>query len=209
MLHTYLTLPSALFPDKYQLSSPNFLASNNIQSLRALSGETDLEAPAWAVPRWGSTMLLELAAPSPVNGRKWSASVPLHLRYLLPSPKDEFSSHSDRERVSMPSPAVFWACPTDEGTKMSNNPFDRTNLGYDGLFGTRTMFYHLLPSSNGSLEQSVSVPVLDLERTGWVESGSVGVIMAGFIWIFWMLLCSCGGTNRDNIALNHSKGKIR
>ena len=62
-LHTYLTLPSPLFADKYQLSTsdPIFLGSHNLVSLRSISGETDLEAPDYLVEKWGSNLLLELA----------------------------------------------------------------------------------------------------------------------------------------------------
>ncbi|KAI9869701.1 MAG: protease B nonderepressible form, partial [Pleopsidium flavum] len=64
-LHAYLTLPSYLFADKYQLSDPLFLASKHLHSTRSISGETDLEAPDWAVKKWGSSMLVELSPPSP------------------------------------------------------------------------------------------------------------------------------------------------
>src|SRR5690242_18169438 len=52
-LHTHLTLPSALFIDKYQFNDPLFLASKNLVALRSLAGATDLEAPDWVVPEWG------------------------------------------------------------------------------------------------------------------------------------------------------------
>ncbi|KAL8821321.1 MAG: hypothetical protein Q9223_000642, partial [Gallowayella weberi] len=90
-LHTYLTLPSPLFVDKYQLSSPNFLASKNLHAIRTLDGETDLEAPDWVIPSWGSTLLLELAPPTPKHvqskpvDEQWHADIPLHLRYLPPA----------------------------------------------------------------------------------------------------------------------------
>src|SRR5207248_4360397 len=44
-LHTYLTLPSAIFADKYQLSSTDelFRKSHHLQALRSINGETDLE----------------------------------------------------------------------------------------------------------------------------------------------------------------------
>ena len=69
---------------------------------------------------------------------------------------------------------------------MNTNPFDRVNLGYDGLFGTRTMFYHLQPASGGeSLMQDIRVPVLDLQgsKIQWVESGTVITVIFGFLWV--------------------------
>ena len=74
---------------------------------------------------------------------------------------------------------------------MSVNPFDRANLGYDGLFGPRTMFYHLQPTAvgngNGSLVETLRVPVLDAGKTEWVERGTVVVVLLGFLWVCWRL----------------------
>lgn len=186
-LHTYLILPSPLFPDKYQLSSPLFLASKNLRAQRALSGETDLEAPNWIVTKWGSALLLELAPPEPpesplaAGSTPWHASIPLHLRYLPPTRNGAAS-------ISIPWPVVFWACPADEGTKASTNPFDRTNLGYEALFGPRTMFYHLRPESPGSLVEQVHVPVLQAGWECWVQAGTVGAVVLGFLWVLWTLV---------------------
>lgn len=75
---------------------------------------------------------------------------------------------------------------------MSVNPFDRVNLGYDGLFGPRTMFYHLQPmvagNGSGGLVEMLRVPVLDTWRTGWVEVGTVAVVVGGFLWVCWTLV---------------------
>ena len=76
---------------------------------------------------------------------------------------------------------------------MSNSPFDRVNLGFDGLFGPKTMFYHLQPTANHSrdhaeLMERIQVPVLDLEKIEWLESGTVIVIVAGFLWVLWKLI---------------------
>lgn len=190
-LHTYLTLPSHIFPDKYQLSDTLFLASKNLRSVRSVAGETDLEAPDWVIKKWGSTMLVELAPPSsdtqPTKGpgpqESWHADIPLHLRYLRPSA-------GGITKVEVPWPVVFWACTAEEGSKMSVNPFDRVNLGYDGLFGPKTMFYHLAPDAGGkggSLVETLAVPVLDLDRSGMVEQGTVAVVVMGALWVCWKL----------------------
>lgn len=194
-LHTYLTLPSPLFPDKYQLSSHNYLASKNLRSIRSLAGETDLEAPDWVVSDWGSALLLELVPPPSTSASHsagtinepavlWNADIPLHFRYLLPSQGGQAS-------VSVAWPIVFWACPSSEGTKMNTNPFDRANLGYDGLFGPRTIFYHLQPrSGRESLLEAIEVPVLDLEgsKTMWIHCGTVTMVVLGFLWVYLNLL---------------------
>jgi hypothetical protein len=192
VLHSHLTLPSSLFPDKYQLDAPLFLASKNLGPIRAISGETDLEAPDWAVSRWGSSMLIELAPPSAKAGDSWHADIPLHLRYLPPT-------SGGRATTDIPWPAVFWACRAEEGTKMNVNPFDRVNLGYDGLFGPKTMFYHLSPNTTetGGLTNSIDVPVLDVTKTSWVGPATGIVVAAGLFWVLWKLML---------VATSESKG---
>ena len=74
---------------------------------------------------------------------------------------------------------------------MNTNPFDRVNLGYDGLFGPRTMFYHLQPASDGKpLLEDIRVPVLDLQgpKMKWIESGTVMMVILGSLWVCLSLL---------------------
>lgn len=74
---------------------------------------------------------------------------------------------------------------------MGVNPFDRTNLGWDGLFGPRTMFYQLQPAGDRLIED-VEVPVLRLENDGLfqgkhIELGTCVVVSLGFLWVLWKL----------------------
>ncbi|KAL5360364.1 PIG-X [Aspergillus floccosus] len=192
-LHAYLTLPSTVFGDKYQLSTTDslFLDSHHLAALRAVAGETDLEAPDWMVPRWGSNWLLELATPQEpeLETDTWNVTIPLHLRYLKPS-------ESGYRSASIPWPVVFWACSAEDGTKMGVNPFDRVNLGWEGLFGVRTMFYQLHPSTgsreDARLVEEIEVPVLRLTREGLfqtknIELGTVAIIGLGLLWVLWKL----------------------
>ncbi|CAK43006.1 protease B nonderepressible form [Aspergillus niger] len=188
-LHAYLTLPSYIFGDKYQLSTddPLFLESHHLVALRAVSGATDLEAPDWFVPHWGSNWLLELATPSAGQvPEEWNVTVPLHLRYLRPS-------ESGYRSAGVPWPVVFWACTAEEGTKMGTNPFDRLNLGWDGMFGPRTMFYQVHPSGEKTRHvEDLDVPVLRLEEGGFfssktVELGTMAAIVLGLLWVLWKL----------------------
>lgn len=212
-LHAYLTLPSALFIDRYQLADPLFLASQNLVKLHSLSGEQDLEAPGWVIQRWGSAALLELAQPPPLttnadtNTREaagaaaeehWTVTIPTHLRYVQSSS----NSSTQTESIDIPHPHLFWACEAEDGLKMSVNPFDRVNLGYDGLFGPKTMFYHIPPSPSLSeaslrsgLVETLQVPVLGPEvGGGWgVQMGTLGAVMLGFGWAVWMLVRSTAG----------------
>jgi len=198
-LHAYLTLPSALFIDRYQFSDALFLKSQNLIALRALSGEQDLEAPDWVIPAWGSAALFEIAHPPASSEEEtWTATIPTHLRYVKPD-NTTTSSSSDTAHLSIPAPILFWACPADEGTKFTTNPFDRANLGYDGLFGTKTMFYHVPPApvmgeAEDGLLLGLEVPVLDAEKArGWVGIATVAVVVAGFTWVVWKVLGGCAG----------------
>lgn len=179
-LHAYLTLPNTIFADKNQLDDPLFLSSKNLTALRYISQPVDLEAPSYTMKVWGSSVLLELQPPP--TGEEFTAEVPLHLRYQVPRPGGEQS-------LTVPYPTVFWACATEEGTKFPNNPFDRINLGYDGLFGPRTLFWHLDPApQDGSLLLNASVPVLDLEKSQFVSTWTAAAVLLGFAWVAWKLL---------------------
>lgn len=201
-LHAYLTLPSAVFIDRYQFSDDLFLKSQNLKALRALSGEQDLEAPDWVVNAWGSAALFELAHPpasqKASDSESWTATIPTHLRYVKPSNVSSSSTSS----LEIPAPVVFWACNADEGTKFKTNPFDRENLGYDGLFGAKTMFYHVPPApamaevENGLL-LGLDVPVLDAASAGWVSMATMAVVLAGFTWVVWKLVGGGGGAEKQ------------
>ncbi|KAK0645888.1 PIG-X [Cercophora newfieldiana] len=184
--HAYFTFPRTIFADRYQLSDDLFLASKNLTALRYISQPVDLEAPEYVMKTWGSAALLELKPPAMDDGKaeeSWTAEVPLHLRYLTPS-------HGGYANLEVPYPAVFWACNAEEGTKFPTNPFERVNLGYDGLFGPRTVFWHVEPRpvSGGRVTSSIRVPVLDLDKAGWVNVGTAAVVLLGFAWISWKLL---------------------
>jgi hypothetical protein len=197
-LHTYLTLPSYLFIDKYQFNDRLFLDSHKLVALHSIAGETDLELPDYAIDKWGSAALFELSSPPPSSSGStsgadsaWNVTIPLHLRYLAPA-----HNVSGIVTVPVPWPVVFWACTASEGTKMNVNPFDRIHLGFDALFGPRTMFFHIPPNSapasgsgvqEGVLLSDLKVPVLDLDRAWYVEIGTWVVVLAGFGWLLWKL----------------------
>lgn len=180
-LHAYYTLPSFVFFDRYQFSDPLFLASQNLVALRSLSGEEDLEAPDWAVKQWGSAALFELAQPTlgTTDNGNWTVTIPMHLRYV------NASRTGSIESLPLAQPIVFWACDAEESSKMATNPFDRTNLGYDGLFG-KAMFYHV-PAAGGAVT-SLDVPAMD--DATWVPLGTAIAALLGFGWVLWKLMSS-------------------
>ncbi|KAA8904545.1 PIG-X [Sphaerosporella brunnea] len=186
-LNAYFTLPKALFVDKYQLSTanPQLLKSLNLKRLRNVSGETDLEAPVWGVTRWGSSILVEL------DEAGSTFELPLHLRYLEPR------NGTDQAQVSFASPSVFWACKSEEWSMMSNNPFDRSHLGWEHLFPEQTMYYHLSPATGEEAWKTVDVPVLDLRYAGIVKVGTVVVVLGGFFWVCWKVFSSFAAANKE------------
>ncbi|KAM3421369.1 Protein PBN1 [Cercospora zeina] len=209
-LHAYMTTPSTLFLDRYQFEDKLFLASQNLVALRVLSGEEDLEAPNWVVKQWGSIALVELASPTSTEHPKgnWTVTIPMHLRYL-----NATASETGHTTIDAPWPVVFWACEAEEGLKMSTNPFDRINLGYDGLFGPKTMFYHVPANpENGRLVEQLQVPVLDPTQATWVPLGTLLAVVLGFAWICWKLFSGTGmlhaAENRSATAKNASKQSI-
>lgn len=182
--HAYFTLPKTIFADRHQLSDELFLASKNLTGFRYISQPVDLEAPEYVEKRWGSSLLLELSPPGHEKSESWTAEVPLHLRYLSPTQ----GGYTD---IEVPYPAVFWACAAEEGTKFPNNPFEKVNLGYDGLFGSRTVFWHVEPRpalGRSSLTNTIKVPVLDTDKAEWVSGGTSLAVLLGFGWIVWKLL---------------------
>jgi hypothetical protein len=149
-------------------------------------------------------VLLELAPPSSGVGQPWTANIPLHLRYLPPA-----ENTSGQSPLEIPYPVVFWACDADEESAFSINPFDRVNIGYDGLFGPQTTFYHLSPEGD-RLTNVITVPVLDLEKGRYVEVCTAGVVLLGFSWVMWCLwgvLSRYGYGNEINTAVKEKKKK--
>ncbi|KFY19822.1 hypothetical protein V493_07820, partial [Pseudogymnoascus sp. VKM F-4281 (FW-2241)] len=106
-LQAHLTLPRSIFPDKYQFRDSLYLASKNLTALHHVTLPVDLEAPEYTMSLWGSSALIELAPPSSPSSDSWTAEIPLHLRYLLPS-------ESGYRTTSLPAPVLFWACEAGE-----------------------------------------------------------------------------------------------
>ena len=210
-LQSYFVLPSYIFADEYAFMSgdPLFAESHHIQATHSISGETDLEAPDYVVKGWGSTLLIEPSLPSVntssmrLGGDAWDVTVPLHLRYLTPSPGGQSS-------VDMPWPIVYWACTAEDGTKFPVNPFDRVNLGFEGLYGPRTMFYHLFPAPHsvaGRLVGELHVPVYSGNKIGAsvVELTTMVVIAVGFLWVVAKLWPGFMSQTRQDTAKSTKK----
>ncbi|RFU78135.1 hypothetical protein TARUN_4067 [Trichoderma arundinaceum] len=182
--YAYLTLPKVIFADRYQLADELFLASKNLTATKYVSEPVDLEAPAYTTKTWGSNVLLQLAPPGDsAQAEDWTVEVPLHLRYLKPTP-------TGKEEAGIPYPVVFWACESQQDVAYGVSPFDRVNLGYDGLFSPSTTFWHVnpKPEAGGRLVNSISVPVVADGASQWVGIGTAVAVGLGFIWILLQLV---------------------
>ena len=202
--YAYLTLPKTIFADRYQLDDELFMASKNLTASRYTTLPVDLEAPAYTTATWGSSVLLEMAAPPSKAQQDWTAEVPLHLRYLEPSSTGE-------RTIEVPYPAVFWACQAHQTVDFTNNPFDRQKLGYDALFDpSTTVFWHVRPSpadGGDRLMNRISVPVLRDEAASWVGLGTAGVIAVGFAWVLWKIGTSLARHGYRNVSSRERSGK--
>ncbi|PFH59861.1 hypothetical protein XA68_11753 [Ophiocordyceps unilateralis] len=190
--YAYLTLPRTVFADRYQLGDKLLLASKNLSALRHSTLPVDLEAPEYATKTWGSSILLELAPPTPRSGQAWTAEVPLHARYVKPTA----SGYSE---LQIPYPAVFWACSSEGTADFSNNPFDRRHVGYDALFGPETTFWHATPRAEvgGRLVSSLTIPTLREDGAAWVRLGTTVVVGLGFAWVMGRIVAAAWGKGQD------------
>lgn len=202
--YVYLTLPKSIFADRYQLADALFLASKNLSASPYTSLPVDLEAPAYTTKAWGSSVLLELLKPK--ENTDWTAEVPLHLRYLEPS-------ETGKRLVELPYPAVFWACKAAQDVDFSTSPFDRSHLGYDGLFEPHTVFWHVNPQpvSGSRLTSSLTVPVLQQGFESYIAAGTSAVIVLGFSWVLWKLVSGfmSHGYQNPNSAATPKKKKTK
>ncbi|RPA98648.1 PIG-X-domain-containing protein [Choiromyces venosus 120613-1] len=197
-LNAYFTLPVALFIDKYQLSSDNqqLLDSLSIKRIKAISGETDLEAPVWTREKWGSRILVEVDTKNGEN--RIELLLPLHLRYLEPRYNGTIT------KVDFAWPSVFWACRSEEWKKMTVNPFDRLHLGWEDLFPEQVMYYHLTPTPHEGSEGtwgSINVPVLELENAEMIKIGTVAVVGLGFLWVLFKIFMAKFGSVQEKKEL--------
>lgn len=203
-LHAFFTFPRTIFADRYQFADELFLASKNLTASRYTSLPVDLEAPVYTTKSWGSSVLLQLAPPASDAPEAWTAEVPLHLRYLKPS-------ESGSVDIEIPYPAVFWACEHSANADFSNNPFDRTRLGYDGLFSKNTVFWHTTPqpTTGTRIMTPISVPVLKQHGAALVGFGTAAAVALGFAWVLWKLAVvfavSGYGSNLSNEEQKESK----
>lgn len=101
-LHLLYTLSSHIFADQYELGHHSQSYTSQIL------GKSNLEAPVFAIEDEDSLLFLRLAHPDTLTEPIIvNITVPLHLRYGLPSSGKPASGLTN---VTVPSPVAFWAC---------------------------------------------------------------------------------------------------
>ena len=57
---------------------------------------------------------------------------------------------------------------------------------------------HVKPASGvGRLVETIDVPVLDTRKVGWVEGGTVAVVVLAFVGLCWVLFGRVGGERKE------------
>ena len=128
-LHLHFRLPAQLFVDPYELAHRQ--ASYTFERF----GGGNLEAPVFAPAAGGpSTLLLDLIIPESVDnvdqgdGNVFSVEVPLHARYGVPKSGGELM-----DKVVLPPPTAFWACPHQSASGSGGTPWHSIPLVTNGI----------------------------------------------------------------------------
>lgn len=167
-LYSYFTLDKSVFVDPYQV--PEQLHSV------AHYGARDLELPEYAVPQWGSELLMEV-----VSSTETPVELTLHSRYQMPNVS---STHTD---VFVDSPMVFYACDAvGDSFLLKNSPFDtRKAIGgsFEKFFTDDTVFYHVLPRETARLSiptASGDPAIVSLATIVALMIGTLMILLAAF-----------------------------
>ncbi|ODQ56512.1 PIG-X-domain-containing protein [Saitoella complicata NRRL Y-17804] len=170
-LNALYTLPSSVFLDKYQLADRTAFRSGGISSLR-MWGETDLEAPVWAVDGWGSIAAVEVDWRGQEGKEDVTVELPLHMRYAVPD---------DEQGVEIQQPVVYWACENAAQSPLEENPFDTPRTLYTHLHPGDTTFHFLTPTLENGMR--IEVPTAKTGDVAMAQWGTMGAITLGMAWV--------------------------
>lgn len=191
------TFDKSLFLDKYQLAELSKPTPSRppVGYLYNLWGESDLEAPVWAVDGYGSEALVQIYTknrPSTEVPGKFQFELPAHSRYEVP----QLNITSVQE--TQPWPAVFWACqPTKEELESHPSPgsVEAVTLGYEQIFPKSTVFHFLqpLPSDDQKLISHFDIPVAPVSAYETVQNITFLVIFGSFLYLIYELIGKARG----------------
>lgn len=170
-LYTLLDLPPSIIVDKYQLE--DLMLVEPAAQMLGVWGETDLEAPDWLVGQ-GSELLIKLTSGAS------NYSIPLHLRYGLPSA----SSHA---KHTLPAPLVFWSC--QDSTLKAKPP-----IGLESWFPEDTAFYIIKSNSI-----DYRVPTIDPQYIGISQITTAVVVVIGTLAIIWSIMTKSRALSKKKV----------
>lgn len=200
------SMSKSLFLDRYQLKdlaepTPNRMA---IGRLHGVWGETDLEAPIWAVDGWGSEALVQIYTKNKNNDGSLTFELPTHSRYEIPQ------ANSSVVHEYQPWPVVFWAClpPSKDEESLENKipkSVETRNIGYESIFPENTIFYYLNPSPPSTLPSSrlqseFDIPVAPFSAYSTVQTVSVVVIFSCFFYLLYIIFMKFFAFNRSSVS---------
>lgn len=212
-LYAKYSFSKSLFLDRYQLKdlaepTPNRPA---VGRLYDVWGETDLEAPIWAVDGWGSEALIQLYTSHKSSDGELVFELPTHSRYEVPQ------TQSSSVHEYQPWPVVFWACLPP--TKEEDNSLETTvpsavetrNIGYESIFPNDTVFYYFnadtsrLPSDR--LQSEFDIPVAPFSSYSVVQVVTVVVILASFFYLLYEIIRNSLSYNKKEEKNTETKNK--
>ncbi|KDQ11743.1 hypothetical protein BOTBODRAFT_177121 [Botryobasidium botryosum FD-172 SS1] len=202
-LHLLFQLPPSIFIDPYELEE----LEDHYGRLRyRVWGETDLEKPVSAVDSRGSVLLVDVGADILGNAHKkggggeLQVEVPMHVRYLSPSPWTSTSknvsgrpgqvvSEGMYEPVEWSWPLGFYACPRRADQvpekEVQYNPLASIPAPFVSPFDATHTDITLIPphpTANSTTYRAL-VPVGNIEHLSLVQYGTTLVVLLSFLYV--------------------------
>lgn len=195
------TFSKSLFLDKYQLAELDKPTPSRdaVGYLYELWGETDLEAPIWAVDGYGSEALVQIYVknrPTDEIPGTFQFELPTHSRYEVPQ------INSTVVGEVQPWPVVFWACQSTEGEKEAYpapGAVETVHLGYETIFPESTAFHYLTPKIDAGkiLQSEFDIPVAPFSSYETVQLVTLVAILAGFFYLIYELVIRYKSTSKS------------
>ncbi|KIL00663.1 hypothetical protein PAXRUDRAFT_129294 [Paxillus rubicundulus Ve08.2h10] len=164
------TLPPGVIIDRYELMD------------RRLSfefwGESDLELPVFAVGQTNNSLLLLNATPTDSRSKEVLVDIPVHARYGVPG-----VGRRACQSLEIFPPTCFWACSPTGMSTISPAFSLEPPIVSSALLRDST---HFLVSATSSHQSTLlEFPVASLDDTSRVETGTVTIISAAFLWLVY------------------------
>jgi len=203
------TFAKSLFLDKYQLAELDKPTPSRdaVGYLHGLWGESDLEAPIWAVDGYGSEALVQIYAknrPKSETPGTFQFELPTHSRYEVPQ------LNSTVVDEVQPWPVVFWACQSTEEEKEAYpapGAVETVHLGYETIFPKNTVFHYLTPKveAGKTLQSEFDIPVAPFSSYETVQLVTLIAILTGFFYLTYELVNRYKSTSKPAVVAGAKK----